>query len=171
MELSNYCEAVKRTLNKTENVEINMIMGLFGEAGEFIDQLKKYLFQGHDSPTLEEELGDMLWYLCNYANVVGATLTEEPKAGYTYHRDTTLGEFLALQGDLCLLGRIETTAYHTSTHDYTEHVSYVLQRLYTRVKHLCSLLKLDIHEVRQKNIDKLMVRYPEGFDVERSVNR
>lgn len=171
MELSNYCVAVQRTLNKTKNVEINMIMGLFGEAGEFIDQLKKHLFQGHEDPTLEDELGDTLWYLCNYANIVGTKLTEEKTEDYTYHRDTTLGEFLALQSDLSLLGRIETTAYHASTADYKEHVGYVLQRAYTRIKHLCALLKLDISEVRQKNIDKLMVRYPDGFDAERSVNR
>lgn len=43
---------------------LNSSMGLAGEAGEFIDAVKKHLFQGHplDSSKLVNELGDILFY-------------------------------------------------------------------------------------------------------------
>lgn len=49
------------------------LMGLNGEAGECIDILKKYLFQGHqlDREHLAEELGDVAWYLAVSAHAIG----------------------------------------------------------------------------------------------------
>ena len=46
----------------------NGLMGLRGEAGEAIDILKKFLFQGHslDMKHLAKELGDVAWYLDAY---------------------------------------------------------------------------------------------------------
>lgn len=42
----------------------NAAMGLAGEAGEFVDALKKHLFHGHpiDATKLIKELGDILFY-------------------------------------------------------------------------------------------------------------
>ena len=44
---------------------INAAMGMCGESGEFIDVLKKHLFQGHDLDRdhLAKELGDVLFYV------------------------------------------------------------------------------------------------------------
>ena len=39
------------------------------------------------------------------------------------------------------------------------------------VVNLCNLLDIDMRDVLSANYDKLMERYPKGFDVERSVNR
>lgn len=52
------------------------LMGLNGEAGEAIDILKKYLFQGHhlDKTHLAKELGDVAWYLAVSANAIGYDL-------------------------------------------------------------------------------------------------
>jgi NTP pyrophosphatase (non-canonical NTP hydrolase) len=36
---------------------------------------------------------------------------------------------------------------------------------------LCNALGIDLTEAVQRNIQKLQVRYPEGFSVERSLNR
>lgn len=50
------------------DVLINASMGCAGEAGEFVDHVKKYVFHGHDLdiPKVIKELGDQLWYI-NYA--------------------------------------------------------------------------------------------------------
>ncbi len=80
------------------------LMGLNGEAGEAIDILKKYLFQGHtplDREHLAKELGDVAWYLAVSADALGYTL----------------------------------------------------------------------EEILQMNVDKLRVRYPNGFEAERSIHR
>lgn len=57
---------------------VNGLMGLNGEAGEAIDLVKKYLFQGHklDHEHLAKELGDVAWYIAVTADALGYTLEE-----------------------------------------------------------------------------------------------
>lgn len=54
----------------------NGVMGLCGEAGECVDLVKKYLFQGHelDKEHLAKELGDVTWYLAVTAEAIGYDL-------------------------------------------------------------------------------------------------
>ena len=67
-----YVEAGKRLANKAR---LNhSAQGLVTEAGEFIDQIKKHVYYGRelDTVNLEEELGDMCWYLavaCDELNI------------------------------------------------------------------------------------------------------
>ena len=81
----------------------NAGMGLAGEAGEVIDEIKKHLFHGHplNRDKLIKEAGDVAWYL-------------------------------AL---------------------------------------LCTVLDVPLGDVLKANIDKLLERYPDGFDPERSMHR
>ena len=53
-------------------------MGLNGEAGEAIEIVKKYEFQGHklDTRKLIEELGDALWYIAECAEALGYSLED-----------------------------------------------------------------------------------------------
>lgn len=53
-------------------------MGLGGEAGEVVDELKKIVFHGRgiDRGKLIEECGDVLWYIANLATELGATLDD-----------------------------------------------------------------------------------------------
>lgn len=108
MTINEYQKAAMRTASgvcaKTkENLLLNGVMGLNGEAGECIDIVKKYFFQGHDmdKDKLVKELGDVCWYLAISAEALGVTL----------------------------------------------------------------------EEVMQRNVDKLLERYPDGFDPEKSVHR
>ena len=50
----------------------NYALGLTGEAGEVADIVKKAVFHGHslDISEIEKELGDVLWYIANIANVL-----------------------------------------------------------------------------------------------------
>lgn len=78
-----YQEACLRTeptdakISGTTRLE-NGLMGLCGEAGEAIDILKKFLFQGHslDVTHLAKELGDVAWYLAVSADALGYTLED-----------------------------------------------------------------------------------------------
>ena len=56
---------------------LNGVMGLCGEAGECIDLVKKARFQGHelDRIKLAEELGDVAWYLAVAAHGLGIPLS------------------------------------------------------------------------------------------------
>lgn len=57
---------------------VNGVMGLNGEAGECIDIVKKYLFQGHDldEAHLAIELGDVAWYIAVAAYAINYPLSE-----------------------------------------------------------------------------------------------
>ena len=67
-----YQKKAMTTLNPAlskQDVLLNGVMGLCGEAGECIDLVKKHLHQGHplDSEKLAKELGDVAWYLAETA--------------------------------------------------------------------------------------------------------
>ena len=97
-----YQNAVERTMRKPDKHALTEgILGLCGEAGEVADAFKKARFQGHEEPDVEEELGDVLWYVAMIAKLIGS----------------------------------------------------------------------DLETVMFRNIEKLRERYPDGFEVERSVNR
>ena len=78
-----YQEACLRTeptdakISGTTRIE-NGLMGLCGEAGEAMDILKKFLFQGHslDKEHLAKELGDVAWYLAVSADALGYGLED-----------------------------------------------------------------------------------------------
>ena len=78
-----YQEACLRTeptdakISGTTRIE-NGLMGLCGEAGEAMDILKKFLFQGHslDKEHLAKELGDVAWYLAVSADALGYSLED-----------------------------------------------------------------------------------------------
>jgi NTP pyrophosphatase (non-canonical NTP hydrolase) len=54
----------------------NACMGLAGEAGEYIDMVKKHIFHNHslDFDKVEKELGDILFYVAWAANIHGIEL-------------------------------------------------------------------------------------------------
>ena len=59
------------TTNETDRI-IQGAMGLCGESGEYIDILKKHMFQGHelDKKHMAKELGDIAWYLAVSADAI-----------------------------------------------------------------------------------------------------
>lgn len=106
MNINEFQQKSTRTLNRSlsDNEQLlNQVIGLVGEAGEVLDLIKKYRYQGHDlnKKKLTEELGDVFYYLAGIATATG----------------------------------------------------------------------IELENVAQGNIDKLLKRYPDGFDPEYSVNR
>ncbi len=83
-----YQKQAKRTLNteiEDDYLFANLGMGLAGEAGEVCDYLKKVIFHGHtlDKEKLCDELGDVLWYLSNLAEVLNIPLSEVAEKNIT----------------------------------------------------------------------------------------
>lgn len=72
-------EALRTVSDDSENVRLmEGLVGLSSEAGEALDILKKFLFQGHelDKEHLAEELGDVAWYLAVAADAIGRSLED-----------------------------------------------------------------------------------------------
>jgi len=81
MTANEYQKLALKTLNPVlskNDVLINGVMGLCGEAGEAIDLVKKHLYQGHglDRETMKKELGDIAWYLAETAWALDLSLEE-----------------------------------------------------------------------------------------------
>ena len=107
MDFTEYQLLCKRTdngnLNSKELRLLNWCLGIGGESGELLNKMKKKIFhqKSIDVKEIEEEIGDVLWYLA-------------------------------------------ILAYD---------------------------LNLDFNTVVESNIKKLMIRYPNGFSLERANNR
>lgn len=59
-----------------KNLLIGFALGLGGESGEVLDDIKKVEYHGRNIPVehTAEELGDVLWYVANIATQLGYTL-------------------------------------------------------------------------------------------------
>lgn len=80
MTFKEYQELAQRTSNTKSKSDklMNGLLGLNGEAGEAIDVLKKYYYQGHelDRDKLKDECGDVLWYLAEIAEGLGISIND-----------------------------------------------------------------------------------------------
>lgn len=81
MRLNEYQELAQRTSNRALDLKghlFNGVLGLAGEAGECADLMKKHYFQDGRLfvDDLEDELGDVLWYVAETAAALGLTLEE-----------------------------------------------------------------------------------------------
>jgi len=81
MDLNEYQKKANRTINTmlNENDQIvNVALGLAGEAGEFVDMVKKFRFQSHefDRDLALKEIGDIMWYCALAARELGTPLNE-----------------------------------------------------------------------------------------------
>lgn len=81
MEFNKYQELSSRTANSDEkdrDLLTNFALGLTGEAGEVADLIKKYRFHGHqlDRDELIKELGDVLWYASQIAQLTAIGFDE-----------------------------------------------------------------------------------------------
>lgn len=61
------------------NIDVDVlhaVVGISTEAGELLDVAKKAMFYGKpvDYVNLDEEMGDVLWYIAIYANQRGTTI-------------------------------------------------------------------------------------------------
>lgn len=81
MRANEYQLAALRTANKSlsrEELLLDGVLGMAGEAGECADIMKKHLFQGHelDKEHLMKECGDVAWYLAITASALGFSLDD-----------------------------------------------------------------------------------------------
>lgn len=79
MTVNEYQALVMTTLNPRltkKDVLVNSVIGLYGEAREAIDIVKKWMAQGHalDKEHLAKELGDIAWYLAEAATALDLPL-------------------------------------------------------------------------------------------------
>jgi NTP pyrophosphatase (non-canonical NTP hydrolase) len=80
MTLNEYQTLAARTRAAYDSDKLSMTimaLGLTGESGELADHIKKWVGHGHklDRDLVVKELGDVLWYVANMADLIGVGLT------------------------------------------------------------------------------------------------
>lgn len=81
MDLNEFQRKSERTLNYSlsdNDQMLNCCIGVVGEAGELLNILKKFYFQGHDmdKAAVIEELGDTLFYIAGMCTSMGILLDD-----------------------------------------------------------------------------------------------
>lgn len=96
-------------------------------------------------------------------------------AARTINKELTIKkkEYHALHGMIGEVGEINSIyqkAYQGHNRDYA-HIKSEIGDLLWFIAEYCTSCGWDLEDVMQMNIDKLKSRYPEGFEVERSLHR
>lgn len=82
MDLIEYQTEASRTLSKLDKLypddNAHMLFGMMTELGELTDAFKKNMAYGKplDLVNVQEEVGDLMWYIANFCNLHGFDLSK-----------------------------------------------------------------------------------------------
>ena len=78
LKLAERTESLHANFEKYDPRTIHGVVGLAGEAGELLDNIKKVIFYGLEpnKKNLKEELGDSLWYIAQICRAENWTIEE-----------------------------------------------------------------------------------------------
>ena len=150
IDMKEYVELACRTMTFKDYEEdsVHMFRGVFTEVAEVLDIFKKHDAYGRkiDRDDLEEELGDIYWYIAVWSRLLEYDFIE-----------STPQQVVSVDDVLFSMAQRAWSVLNTS------HAEYYLQQLLNSADSLCIYLGFDPNVVRVKNIEKLMKRYPNGF--------
>lgn len=160
VKIGNYPELALRTLSTKEFVDqkAHMIMGI---AGEFMSEVVPLLTSSlKNKGELEEELGDMCWYIGCYCILEGIEfrpLGAKPLDSL----EVAIGELLEMHK--------KNYAYGKEL-DFKNQTKYIQTVLYW-VYYIADQNDIAVDSMLTRNIEKLRVRYPEKFDSIKAIER
>jgi NTP pyrophosphatase (non-canonical NTP hydrolase) len=167
MNLNDYQQLALRTAGhmNTDQMLINSALGLPGEVAEILELLENGSF-ACGKPT--NELGDLCWYIaigfyaikCNF-DLVTFVLS-------SYYSEDFVKEMVISTGKYSDYIKKVYFQGHKMEQGYC---AELLVSCYWAVFNACQEWNLDLNQILQDNIDKLKRRYPDGFEVARSINR
>ena len=102
MDFDEYQDATEETAIYPEDIGlIYTTLGLVGESGEIAEKLKKFLREGDDEyiEEMEDELGDVLWYLARVADELDLSLDDVAEKNLDKLLDRKERNVLTGQGD------------------------------------------------------------------------
>lgn len=150
---------------------LHFALGLAGEAGE----MAEHFTLDPDDKTIPKEIGDTCWYIA-----MGATLFEMSLQTVAYGSsavDRPVDESSAHQVLLSLCGSVSKLTEHIKKAAYFGHeldftkIETQLAVVWWHIPRLALIFDTPLELILDRNIDKLRKRYPDGFSMERSINR
>lgn len=162
MNLQSYQNQAKRTTADLGSLILNlthMALGMCTKLSELQDAI-----ENEDHVNIGEELADFQWYLANYNTLKGYVYSENTNP--VYYDD--INDLYYTVSELQDLIKKEL-AYGKPINAKLE--KSLLDSLHYMIKGFYNTYQLDQGEYLQKNIDKLIARYPEKFNSEDAINR
>lgn len=179
MKFEDYRRAVLRTANPDPSVvdpperKIRVAaLGLAGEAGEVVDIVKKHLY--HNKPAdhfkTREEMGDLMWYFDLMASVFRFEMQDFMVPGREYEGlwDASLGMMRSVGSISALVMEI-----HPAEVEFIQESASVrrIARIYlsdimNAFLQIGRAYDLTLDEILYYNVEKLTIRYPNGFNFE-----
>lgn len=170
MRLSEYQTLAQRTASKQTTGTLRLAvagLGLAGEAAEVLDLIEAGT---DDTPKMVKELGDVMWYVADTASVAGLALDEVVIPASSGDEDRKrLAIRLTIRAGM-LADYLKKVVGHNHPLDQ-ERVTAGLGDLIRLVTDVAAQYHTDLATVCERNIDKLRIRYPDGFSSERSLHR
>jgi hypothetical protein len=166
----NYRLAVIKTSNRVpqEDRLLCSAFGLCSKSGDVVETIQKTNFHNvpFDKETLIQELGDVCWYLELACLSLNIQLSEKIDV-----LSDTFSDNILLKLSLKLSKRASWCADHIS--DYTldrkpfheKEMEKRLSEIYSCLKHFADHLNVDLEYIQLRNIQRLKMNYPEGFDI------
>ena len=145
---------------------LNAALGLCGETTEFSYTLSRE-FRNNSDEENKKELGDIEWYVALMCDVCKIDIEG-------IFNDTHKVDFETKTSMCYLAGELADyfKKVYFQGHELEKVIiSNYLKHMQSLIEKVCYIKEYDIQEIWQMNIDKLKKRYPDGFEVERSVNR
>ena len=187
MTVEEYQKASARTLNDkldfviTDNelMTIGCLTGLVGETGELCEEI--ILIDNITTCNVEwfervlkikKEIGDVLWYLVGICTkqqlslieIINNSSIEVKQLQYVY----------SLRNLLLTVCRISENIKKGIFHQYgiyQNELQYDVKAIYLNLEIIAQNFELDIFEIMQDNDNKLLKRFPKGFNSQDSIKR
>jgi NTP pyrophosphatase (non-canonical NTP hydrolase) len=146
----------------------HMALGLAGELGEIVNCTGTELKHKIDLTNLEEELGDQYWYLSCYCHLRNVPVPHADHLKVDIENDLCFELLISSISDLVDLVK-RYTAYNKEI-DRAKELETVYN-IYVSLFLFESIYQLDGNKIREKNINKLRVRYPQKYSDDSAINR
>ena len=168
MTLNEYQTRAARTIACTNSADMRMhaLLGLASETGELMDAL--YLSEPLNDEQAKREMGDIMWMVAEYCTANGWFLAEVIKKPDPVEYDEF--EFAELCKAVGMLTGYYQKIYQGHLVD-SDKAQKAVRGIYKALYTMTRFYDTSIDEILQMNIDKLLKRYPDGFDNTRSLHR
>lgn len=158
IDFQQYQKLAQRTSSTTTARDklINGALGLCGEVNEYIREklfIEKRL----------NEAGDVMWYVAELAEGLGVTFAEI--AAIDEYKSADIYDEAALIADAVKKHAFQ--GHKINTYEITLGLNAIM----TAISRRMSDFGYSMDDILRGNVEKLLKRYPNGFDAERSIHR
>lgn len=173
MNIEQYIELSRRTVNPNmseDELAIMFTLGLCGESSELYLEISKSIYI---MPLIEKEIGDICWYLYNFIDLIWKPVSPNIRKSYLDNFlekpfVTTIRTPLKdLVGELqYACGAFADVIKKEQFHNKGKNRFYQMRNLVYLsylVDSIIQALELNKSSILQTNVEKLKVRYPNGF--------